>query len=77
MIVYFPSQSSVFSDSNEAALKSGDKHIFLQNVTDCGQRREELWLCANGGIKVRGMIRRGKGLSLLLSSNTVGQQKNK
>ena len=28
---------------NEAAIQSG----FLQNARDCGQRRKELWLCAN------------------------------
>ena len=30
--------------------------FFLRNVRDCGQMRKELWLCVNGGIKMRDMI---------------------
>ena len=42
--------------TNEAAVKSGEEHIFLRNIRDCGQRCKELWLCVNGRIKMRDMI---------------------
>ena len=30
--------------------------MFLRNTRDCGQRRKELFIYANGGNKMRGMI---------------------